>query len=483
MINLKTNYNEFISSSQPSEFIKNQKITNQNGILTTTSIAPEIVKYPPMNANFNLPKSTGIDLTSMLQISAAQPQTIKKIPENFDWKKINKNLTPVQQQYQCGSCWAVSTATCIADKFVIKNLIDFNPEISYTYLMSCWINEINMKCRGSNPYLALTYINEFGIGTDKIVNANYDWCTQLTKNCKKIKIDPKTNTQYDSCLCQNANGTNDEIILSSLIPDCKEKNFQDEKNVKFFITKPQWIPLTVEEATKDWVKLNQKKTLFKQHIMNHGPVIGGFLVYKNLLQPAGGNFRCNGKNPANIYLENVNYMTQKFQQLDQNSTVGSHAVVIVGWGSGKITEDLFKPKGDPQKKIDVPYWIVRNSWGKQWGDEGYFNMAMFPINKYSQFDTNIVFQNQTVFDQKLKRYITEDIITGGMIMFEPYYFGYENPDISDTVVEHFEDSCLCGSSTTDSNSMIIYYFIAGLLLLSLFIFIAILLCKNEKKLV
>ena len=39
---------------------------------------------------------------------------------------------------------------------------------------------------------------------------------------------------------------------------------------------------------------------------------------------------------------------------------GGHAVVILGFG----TED------------DVNYWICQNSWGADWGEEGYFRIKM-----------------------------------------------------------------------------------------------------------
>lgn len=38
----------------------------------------------------------------------------------------------------------------------------------------------------------------------------------------------------------------------------------------------------------------------------------------------------------------------------------NHAVVAVGYG----VED------------GVPYWLIKNSWGENWGDHGYFKMEM-----------------------------------------------------------------------------------------------------------
>lgn len=37
-----------------------------------------------------------------------------------------------------------------------------------------------------------------------------------------------------------------------------------------------------------------------------------------------------------------------------------HSVVLVGWGY------------DEEKR--VPFWVLQNSWGSQWGEGGYFRM-------------------------------------------------------------------------------------------------------------
>ena len=44
---------------------------------------------------------------------------------------------------------------------------------------------------------------------------------------------------------------------------------------------------------------------------------------------------------------------------------GNHAVLLVGYGSGTV-EDT----GEEMK-----YWIVKNSWGEDWGQDGYFYIS------------------------------------------------------------------------------------------------------------
>ncbi|CAI5534936.1 unnamed protein product [Closterium sp. Naga37s-1] len=44
----------------------------------------------------------------------------------------------------------------------------------------------------------------------------------------------------------------------------------------------------------------------------------------------------------------------------------NHAVLIVGY--------LVSTTDDRQSPVDLPYWIIRNSWGVDWGDQGHMHM-------------------------------------------------------------------------------------------------------------
>ena len=73
-------------------------------------------------------------------------------------------------------------------------------------------------------------------------------------------------------------------------------------------------------------------------IMTHGPVTAGMNVYEDWLTYRSGVYKWNG----------------------QGSIVGGHAVRILGWGVSESGLD---------------YWLVANSFGTKWGDQGMFKIV------------------------------------------------------------------------------------------------------------
>ena len=80
-------------------------------------------------------------------------------------------------------------------------------------------------------------------------------------------------------------------------------------------------------------------------IYKRGPVTIGFEVYHDFMSYKSGIYH------HNYDLEDSQY--GKFAPFE----LTNHAVLVVGWG----TSDM----GDK-------YWIVKNSWGPEWGQDGFF---------------------------------------------------------------------------------------------------------------
>lgn len=74
--------------------------------------------------------------------------------------------------------------------------------------------------------------------------------------------------------------------------------------------------------------------------MQNGPVVANMVVFKDLLAYSWGIYQL---------------------EADFDELVGAHAVLIEGFGT----------------HIDQEYWVVRNSWGSEWGEHhGYFRILI-----------------------------------------------------------------------------------------------------------
>ena len=92
---------------------------------------------------------------------------------------------------------------------------------------------------------------------------------------------------------------------------------------------------------------NMMKELYER-----GPITVGLNSSPDLYYYSEGVFL---SNPANVYSEENGNQMNDWRYMN-------HAVIIVGWGETEHEGDQLK------------YWIVKNSWGKDWGENGYFKI-------------------------------------------------------------------------------------------------------------
>jgi cathepsin C len=78
----------------------------------------------------------------------------------------------------------------------------------------------------------------------------------------------------------------------------------------------------------------------RKELVEHGPVVMSFEPKEDFMYYKTG-----------VYKSSPNKIHQEWEQVD-------HAVLLVGFGLDK----------------DVPYWTMQNSWGNDWGEDGYFRM-------------------------------------------------------------------------------------------------------------
>lgn len=271
------------------------------------------------------------------------------VPDNFDGRVVWKDLlTPVRNQGKCGSCWAFASTSTLADRFNIQSVGQMHVELSPAKMLLCdfmgaeWdvkhpemepelVGEINALtigsgvCRGNTLYDAWRYL--FTLGT-------------TTEQCIPYDKSVKSETQFNSV----AEFSRDDRLpfctvisgpIGDMCADIAENNITGTE----YGTPARFYRCIHFYSIAGTPKDNGNEFYIRHNIYAWGPVSTGIVVYPDFyaFDPKTEIYEWNGR----------------------GNPIGGHAIEIVGWG-----------EQDGKK-----YWIIKNSWGTDWGRNGYFYMA------------------------------------------------------------------------------------------------------------
>ena len=253
------------------------------------------------------------------------------LPKEFNGKEIWKDrFTDVENQKNCGSCWAFSTVKTLEDRINIQSGINPKIELSPASSILCNIGSYNhilnvkkeityrknTSCYGNTIFDGLKYLYEVGSVKDKCLP--YD----LKDN---LYYKPINNFQdiQDLPFC--------ESIVSPYYDMCYNW-YYDPRTPEFTGTPAQFFRIS------SFYKLKDEEEMMKD-IYLFGPIVTGFDVYDDF-------YTFDAK--KDIY-----------EHISGGVLTGGHAIEIVGWGE------------ENGKK----FWWVKNSWGSDWGMDGYFKMV------------------------------------------------------------------------------------------------------------
>jgi len=195
------------------------------------------------------------------------------IPTDFDWRNQTGIVSPIQDQAQCGSCWAFSTVSAIESATAIKtgNLTKLSEQeivdCSHGCVLEIGQQVCNQGCDGGWPWSALTDIMAWGgLNTEKAYpyKATTDTCKKKTENFDNISnytclSGPKVANETEMAAFLAANGplsiamdagilqTYTSGIIKPGASDCSKVSLDHAINI---------VGYGVEGTTKFWIVRN-----------------------------------------------------------------------------------------------------------------------------------------------------------------------------------------------------------------------------------
>uniref|UniRef100_A0A6C0EKQ5 Peptidase C1A papain C-terminal domain-containing protein n=1 Tax=viral metagenome TaxID=1070528 RepID=A0A6C0EKQ5_9ZZZZ len=301
------------------------------------------------------------------------------LPDEFDGRKVWEGLlSPVTNQGKCGSCWAFASTSTLADRFNIQSCGLIHIELSPTKMILCdfmgkeftvahpetnpeELNEIDVNslkqgaCHGNTLYDAWRYLYVIGtnlescIPYNKILGGEYEF-DSLSKFSKTTRLP----------LCVSTAGPIGDMCADQAVDDFSGEEYGTP--ARFYRTYHYY---SIAGTEKD----GGNEQYIRHNLYCWGPLSTGMIVYPDFYT--------------------FDPKTEVYEWNKIGDPVGGHAIEIVGWG----------------KYNGKDFWWIKNSWGTDWGIDGYFRMIR---------GTN---------DCKIE----ENIITGVPDFFYPELFRVKNP--------------------------------------------------------
>lgn len=267
--------------------------------------------------------------------------------EHLDWRDVDgKNYDiEVKNQGSCGSCYAVAAATMLSSRFKINNV---DVDLSAQDALSC--ADTNQGCEGGYPILVAKYSKDFGLLAEQ--DAPY---RAKSDACDKVDSSFIQAASASSTVVRTHGNRRAQSLLSTL-STASQAQTQDAR--RLLTNTPTSTRYHAKGARYVGGYYGGCGEVSMMEELQDGPIVVAFDAPNSLFHYKHGIYT--GSDPPSESSGDDNKIKNPWEKTN-------HAVICVGYG-------VDNEKIDSETNAGMKYWIIKNTWGKDWGEDGYFRI-------------------------------------------------------------------------------------------------------------
>lgn len=254
------------------------------------------------------------------------------VPESFEGKTTWATyLSDVQDQKECGSCWAFAAVSALADRFNLFSRGSLHLNLSPVPIVLCDTH----GAYNPEPLKDLETSLKVFESVQKLYGCNGNLLSEAWRMLYTVGTNEQSCMPLDILKFQSPSSC---IKLTGPAGDmCSDYMFNFRSNTEYG-TPAKFYTAYHVYAVPGTPKENKSDLDICRDIYKFGPVSTAFEVFSDFYT--------------------FDPKTTVYQSNQEGGRIAGHAVVIDGWGV----------------ENGVKFWWVRNTWGKDWGIDGYFRM-------------------------------------------------------------------------------------------------------------
>lgn len=275
--------------------------------------------FPPNTPINHLKGKLGVDpkfnVNSLKRVKHEAKLT-EDLPENFDPREKWPNcpsIREIRDQGSCSSSWAFAAVETITDRVCIASNGTKQFYVSAEDLLSCCSN--NKGCHNGNPTRGWSHWQVNGVVSGGNFNSSQGCRPYSFPPCKHLVPNSESYTG-DKQACVD----HKDVETPKCIRACAKNYPISYDSDKLYGKRYYTVELEIH---------------IKPELFHHGPVEAVFWLYADFFNYKSGVYTYSG-----------------------GDFVALHAVKLMGWGVENGTK----------------YWLAANSWGTDWGDNGFFKI-------------------------------------------------------------------------------------------------------------